>query len=448
MYIYSGFGQEKISGSSTNDKSMRHSADRETKLDAYKTLFQNLKESAILHSPGITKNNVKRISKFSATADVLTGWLYQTWNNPNWEDDSRYSAVLDETGYAVEEVWQEWNGSDWINTDKETETHDANGNWLEWAWYTWNGDWVGKEKQTQTYTNGNWTERMIYKWDNGWVDSLKYNATYDLRGNWIEILRYEFTGSGWQVYDRETQTYDQNDNWIEWFDYNLDGANWVYYERETIEYDANENWTKWNEYMWDEPDWDPSDQETQEYDTNGNWVKWIDYDWTIAGWEAADMYNAEYSGNNIVLWTGQYWDGSWINWWQENYIYDSNNNTELIYKEWNGSDWENVGRYLYTYSVTGISVLPGQVLTYNLSGNYPNPFNPSTLIQYQLPENGFVSLKIYDITGREVASLVNQEHVSGKYVVSFNAADLASGIYLYQLKVNNFNSTKKMMLLK
>ncbi len=85
---------------------------------------------------------------------------------------------------------------------------------------------------------------------------------------------------------------------------------------------------------------------------------------------------------------------------------------------------------------------------YDLFENYPNPFNPTTSIGYQIPQEGFVTIKIFDVIGREVASLVNQNQKAGKYTAEFNAANLSSGLYIYQLKVNDFISTKKMMLLK
>jgi len=87
-------------------------------------------------------------------------------------------------------------------------------------------------------------------------------------------------------------------------------------------------------------------------------------------------------------------------------------------------------------------------VTYHLSQNFPNPFNPATTIQYQLPKNGFVTLKIYDILGKEVADLVNDQKTQGRYSVNFDASRLASGVYIYQLRVNDYVSSKKMLLLK
>jgi hypothetical protein len=83
-----------------------------------------------------------------------------------------------------------------------------------------------------------------------------------------------------------------------------------------------------------------------------------------------------------------------------------------------------------------------------LSQNYPNPFNPSTVIGYQLPIGNYVSLKVYNAVGKEIITLVNQEKPAGAYLVQFNAKNLPSGIYYYQLKAGKFTETKKFILLK
>lgn len=85
---------------------------------------------------------------------------------------------------------------------------------------------------------------------------------------------------------------------------------------------------------------------------------------------------------------------------------------------------------------------------YSLNQNYPNPFNPSTVINYQLPEAGNVSLKVYDVLGNEVATLVNEFKQAGVYNAKFANSTLSSGIYLYRLQAGSFVSVKRMMLIK
>jgi len=86
--------------------------------------------------------------------------------------------------------------------------------------------------------------------------------------------------------------------------------------------------------------------------------------------------------------------------------------------------------------------------TFALSQNYPNPFNPSTIISYQLPKNSLVTLKIYDVLGRQVATLVNGREPAGSHSVSFNGDRLSSGVYFYRLVAGGYTSVRKMILVK
>lgn len=89
-----------------------------------------------------------------------------------------------------------------------------------------------------------------------------------------------------------------------------------------------------------------------------------------------------------------------------------------------------------------------EVKTYALVQNYPNPFNPTTTIKYQIPKNGLVTLKVYDILGSEVTTLVNEFKNIGRYEISFDASKLSSGVYIYRLTANDFSNSKKMILMK
>jgi hypothetical protein len=92
-----------------------------------------------------------------------------------------------------------------------------------------------------------------------------------------------------------------------------------------------------------------------------------------------------------------------------------------------------------------VELIPTEFALYQ---NYPNPFNPGTLIKYQVPEKSFVSIRVYDLLGKELATLVNEEKSAGSYDVNFDAGQLSSGFYIYTIKAGNFTSTKKMILMK
>ena len=110
--------------------------------------------------------------------------------------------------------------------------------------------------------------------------------------------------------------------------------------------------------------------------------------------------------------------------------------------------WANI-----TWPFTGSAINPVSTVaeSFSLSQNYPNPFNPSTTISFSIPKTGFVTLKVFDVNGREVKSLISENMNAGKYEVNANYSELNSGVYFYKLNVSgdaNYSDTKKLMLVK
>jgi carboxypeptidase T len=108
---------------------------------------------------------------------------------------------------------------------------------------------------------------------------------------------------------------------------------------------------------------------------------------------------------------------------------------------------DDIGIFIYTIP-TDVSGDIEQVYEFSLDQNFPNPFNPSTTIRYSFPTSEFVTLKIYDVLGKEVATLLNEEKPAGSYEVKFDASQLSSGIYFYTLTAGRFVETKKLILMK
>jgi hypothetical protein len=97
---------------------------------------------------------------------------------------------------------------------------------------------------------------------------------------------------------------------------------------------------------------------------------------------------------------------------------------------------------------TGVREIGGMPLVYALNQNYPNPFNPTTTIRFEIPKQSNVELKVYNILGQMVATLVNGEMKAGRHEATFDANRLSSGVYFYKLVAGSFVETKKMLLLK
>ena len=110
---------------------------------------------------------------------------------------------------------------------------------------------------------------------------------------------------------------------------------------------------------------------------------------------------------------------------------------------------DDIGIIYYDTTLTSLNEDQTQIVNeYSLEQNYPNPFNPSTKISWQSPVSGWQTLKIYDVLGNLVETLLSDYREAGKHSIEFDAGGLSSGIYFYTLTSENFSQTKKMILLR
>ncbi|MEJ2615306.1 MAG: T9SS type A sorting domain-containing protein, partial [Ignavibacteriaceae bacterium] len=118
----------------------------------------------------------------------------------------------------------------------------------------------------------------------------------------------------------------------------------------------------------------------------------------------------------------------------------------------NGSNWVVTGGFgtilKSDYSLVSVKSNSKIPTSFGLKQNYPNPFNPSTTISYSVPYTSYVVLKVYDILGKEVATLVNEEKSAGIYRINFTANNLSSGVYFYRIQAGNYSAVKKFVLLR
>jgi len=159
-----------------------------------------------------------------------------------------------------------------------------------------------------------------------------------------------------------------------------------------------------------------------------------------------------------------------VNSYRTTYTYNANGNATLfIAEQWTNSFWQpfnsssstldSAGNYIgisgckiiFHYKQTLITAVKediGSPSSHQLFQNYPNPFNPSTVIKYHLSTAGNVRLTIFDVLGREVRTLLNEQKSAGFYQVNWNASGVSSGVYFYRLQAGSFTETKKLVLLK
>jgi phosphatidylserine/phosphatidylglycerophosphate/cardiolipin synthase-like enzyme len=160
------------------------------------------------------------------------------------------------------------------------------------------------------------------------------------------------------------------------------------------------------------------------------------------------IIDAEYSNATPYVITGSHnWSSSAENSNDENtLIFQDAQIANFYLQEFTARYYEAGGTDSIVLSTNEVNLeIPEQ---YSLKQNYPNPFNPVTTINYQIPIGGIVTLKVFDILGREVRTLINEEKSAGNYSIEFNASELASGVYIYRLSSGNYKATKKLLLMK
>jgi len=330
-----------------------------------------------------------------------------------------------------------------------------------------NGEPRNNAQTTVTYdANEHRTEFKMEFWNefaNDWklVDKTKFVNTYDSKNNIIEIVEYAFniTLSKYEnPAGRLTYTYDSNNNMTEWSNqYYSTTGNYIYWRKYTYSYDTNNNRTKWNRYNWENGDWIIQYEYKHTYDSNNQLTESI-----RQNWENDIVVN--YS-KRVSVWDASLNEVERIHYnWDENYSvwqlsqtnlnsYDSNNNQV----GWVVTDGygDNVQKTMYIYwNILGTNdeqhLLPKN---YTLHENYPNPFNPTTTLRFDLPEVNDITLTIYNMLGQKVKTFNMQSTPAGYHSVKWNATNdygdpVGAGVYLYQLQTKDFVKTRKMVLLK
>ena len=427
-------------------------------------------------------NNNGRLSKF----DEQNWQNYKTWKgglNSNYinyikkEDNKTLWIGTDRDLNSV--AGHNWKSFSWGDSLNYTEfysfvssTTDNDGN----LWFALRGGWpIGSDPVSGIlkYDGQNWTKYdpqnsdlpvcIINKIDYSFEDNLIWLATS------IGAVKYD--GNNWIILDtlQNIIPFPYLTTMIIYKDVKWFGSR--YYG--LIRYDNN-SWILYNTSNSDLPD----DQITDLY-LNSNDNLWISTQNGLAHFDKNNwnVYNTSNSGlpdnwitccivdnqNKSLIGT---FGGGFVEFDGENWAVYNKNNSPLLGNIIDDLEEDVNGNIWIACSDGGISIRNGISAVFSnetksipnsftLLQNYPNPFNPITKIQYTIPNvalsgvEGFrVQLKVYDILGREIAILVNEEKPTGRYEVEFNASSLASGIYFYRLQAGSFVDTKKMILMK
>ncbi|MFI5251210.1 MAG: T9SS type A sorting domain-containing protein [Bacteroidota bacterium] len=407
--------------------------------------------------------------------------LKQTWLNGQWTNSTLDSSTYDAHGHMLVHLFKYWYQGAWKDSILSSRTYDVNGNMLtNVGWYKINNQWTNHDRSTYTYDGGG--NVLTYLFESAvssqWVNSDLSIYTYDGNGHMLSQVNQYWQGGQWINSYQDAYTYDANGHILTMLRQVWNGQ-WNNAALSTYTYDANGNMLSYLSQISANGQWTNSTIHTYTYDANGkmltDWLK----GWTNGAWMNGSLYTYTYDANrNMVNELLQYWlNGQWTNYQQSAFTYDANGN-ELTGNNtmWSGSSWVPTDNNFplavngATFNFTGyriiISYIPANttdvsgetsniVSGYSLSQNYPNPFNPATKIEYALSAQSHVILKIYNMLGQLVQTLVDQDQSAGVKSIAWNAEKLPSGVYFYRLEAMNksnstlsFHQDKKMLLVK
>lgn len=407
----------------------------------YKTWKGDLRTN-IINYIDIKKSNILCIGAISGLQTIDgNNWEWFTWQDSLLSQNKFYSFV--------------------------SSTSDNLGN----EWYALRGDWpIGHDPISGIlkYEGGNWTK---YDPKNSnlpvcQINNIKYSVSDCLLWAATSIGVIKYNGTNWKVIDTvqkifpkpyiSTMLVDKN---IKWF-----GS--IYYG--LLRYD-NFSWKLYNTGNSGLPD---NNVRSLYLDDKG--ILWICTANGLAKfdgekWEVYNTGNSGLPGNyincfmkekNNTWWIGTLGGGAaefdGINW----NIYNTDNSPLLsnsiscIAEDGQGNIWiASDGKGISIYNRSGLFAVKPESkesvpIKLELLQNFPNPFNPTTTIRYNVSVAGFVSIKVFDVLGRETATLVNEEKTPGTYKINFNANNLSSGVYFYRMQAGSFIQTRKMLLLR
>jgi hypothetical protein len=432
----------------------------------------------------LTTSSYSYTYTYDANGNELTE-LDEDWNGTQWTNETRYTYTRDVKGNELTYLEEEWNGTQWTNFDRSTYTYNANGNRLtdleeDWSGTQWTNYYLGTFSDSSDAKGNSILTSSWQEWHSiQWVNSFQTIEAYDPDGRFLNSLYEVWDGSEWSDYDSYTYTYDANGYMVtysyqQWQNGQLTTSSFRY----TWTYDAGgHELTLLNEH-WDGGQWASSYRDTYTYDESGHWITEL-YEMWSQQWTNSALYSATYDANGHQLtWLYERWNNDeWTNYERDTLTYDANGNQILyLHQAWTDSSWatsigdgsndysESVSsihgydfsyrgcRVSYVYSLTEITAVPSGKDNlpngFSLGQNYPNPFNPMTTITYQLPKSSHVTLKVYDVLGREVATLADENKTAGAYQTTFDGSRFSSGVYFYRIQAGDFTATKKFTLMK
>ncbi len=394
-------------------------------------------------------DTLRETTTWSDNNVVLTR-MTENSSNGQWTKIERQTNTLDSDGRPVLVLEEYWISDQWTNRFRMEFTYIANGPGVSMVLEEWQTDhWVNWDRITATYADrlfGTLTSSLHEVWRNDqWVPTTRQSYVYDANGNTIFFLTAEWSNDQWVDSLRNAYAYDPQGNILtDLFQYRRNDA-WVDSTRHTYTYDIQGDMLSDVLAKSVNAQWVDTLRSTYTYDGQMHRTSELDAYYSSA-WQNYGRYTDTYDSKGLLI---SLWHYTWLgqDMWEpsgESAYIALTDDAGNIYDYW---DWYNV-----ELSYRTVTEIPpqgkGTPMTFSLAQNYPNPFNPNTKIQFTIVNRQLTIATVFDLLGRQVATLVNEVKEPGTYTVDFDGSTLASGVYFYKLTAGQYVQTCKMMLIR
>ncbi|MFO7890339.1 MAG: FlgD immunoglobulin-like domain containing protein [bacterium] len=390
--------------------------------------------------------------------------LMQQWTGSEWENQYRITTTANTNGKMESLTLQEWY-VDWLNIAVFQSTYDAQSR-MEQIVLQINdgqGNMYNVMRITRNYNNeGNYIKDLIDFYSEGdeqWYNVLRVNYTYDDYGNIIEQESEIYAQITWLDYRRIQKTYDNFQNLVQRLTQMAEQSGmqttWENELNELFTYDSNDNLTE-HLFQIYEQSWEDSLRRSYEYNAQDLQTVVLIENKENADWEYVSKTSTEYQNGNAVEEVYQTWQDEWVNEERITTSYDQQSRPEVMMLfDWMGSAWEESEQYLFDHDYQTSIDDEKQILPANFHvSNFPNPFNLSTTVTVELPYKDTITLRVYDVRGRIVKTLISDKTMSaGTYTATWNGRNesgqiMSSGVYLIQLKGQQVKKVRRCLLVK
>jgi hypothetical protein len=408
----------------------------------------------------------------------MTGNLTKRLSGVEWVYSSRSAYTYDDSGNRMTGLAEEWNNGQWEHSARETYTYDGSGGQLTYLAEIWeDGQWVNSSRETNTYDGSeNQLTVLFEEWYDGqWRLYGRWIATLDDRGRVQIRLNEGFNGPP----ARETFTYDATGNILAWLWEDWRNGQWEHMSLHTNTYDVSGDKLEELHQSWENGHWRNWRRGTYTYGSGGGDLTEWSQSWKGRARENERLAASTHDESDRLLnkLTEDWESGQWQNYERANYTYDASGNlTTWLAEAWDEQSWgqswgvrrppffgleDSLGNVYELGWVSSVSITWKPIViqavnpisndlpvNYSLSQNYPNPFNPSTTIEFALPNAGYVTLKVYNVLGEEVATVAEGDRAAGIYRATWDASDMPSGVCFYRLTAGDYVQTKKAVLMR